>query len=192
MNPENEQRRLAALKSLGLLDTDPEAEYDAITDLVTAVTGASMAAISLVDADRQWFKSAINLPASETPRDIAFCDHAIRQDEIYEICDAREHPLFADNPLVTGEPFIRGYAGVPLRLRSGEKIGTLCAIHDAPLVLDDMTRQRLRALAPAGDEDHRRIVVKAQASAGIRPTDVTHLGPQRRAGHHPISAWPGC
>lgn len=147
MDQENEQRRLAALKALGLLDTDPEAEYDAITDLVTAVTGAKMAAVSLVDADRQWFKSAVNLPARETPRDFAFCHHAIQQDEIYEVSDACQDALFADNPLVTGEPHIRGYAGVPLRLSTGEKMGTLCAIHDQPLALDHMMRKRLRALA---------------------------------------------
>lgn len=163
MDQENEQRRLEALKALGLLDTDPEAEYDAITDLVTAVTGSKMAAVSLVDADRQWFKSAVNLPVRETPRDIAFCHHAIQQDEIYEIPDACEDALFAGNPLVTSEPHIRGYAGVPLRLNSGEKIGTLCAIHDQPLVLDDVTRKRLRALAHTVESlIHERSVAREQ------------------------------
>lgn len=163
MDQEKEQRRLAALKALGLLDTDPEAEYDAITDLVTAVTGSKMAAVSLVDADRQWFKSAVNLPARETPRDVAFCHHAIQQDEIYEIPDACEDALFAENPLVTGEPHIRGYAGVPLRLSTGEKIGTLCAIHDEPLELDDVTRKRLRALAHTVENlIHERSVAREQ------------------------------
>ena len=142
-----EEDRLKALHALGLLDTAGEAGYDAIADLVTAVTGARMAAVSLVDRDRQWFKSAVNLPATETPRSWAFCHHAIQQDGVYEVVDALDDPLFADNPLVTGAPHIRGYAGVPIRLPSGEKLGTLCAIHDAPLVLDAAARDRLVSLA---------------------------------------------
>ncbi|WP_421923578.1 PAS domain S-box protein [Maricaulis maris] len=142
-----EEDRLEALHALGLLDTAAEAEYDAIVDLVTAVTGAKMAAVSLVDRERQWFKSAVNLPATETPRSWAFCDHAIRQDGIYEVVNALDDPLFAENPLVTGAPHIRGYAGVPIRLASGEKLGTLCAIHDAPLELDQPARDRLVSLA---------------------------------------------
>ncbi|WP_417488072.1 ATP-binding protein [Maricaulis sp.] len=142
-----EEDRLGALQSLGLLDSDPEDGFDALTDLVCVVTGASMAAVSLVDRDRQWFKSTVNIPVCETPRAHAFCDHAIRQDGLYEVPDAREHPLFADNPLVVGAPHIRGYAGVPISLASGEKLGTLCAIHDGPLELDDTARARLVSLA---------------------------------------------
>lgn len=166
-----EDERLAALQGLGILDTDPEDEYDAITDLVTAITGARMAAVSLVDRDRQWFKSAVNLPARETPRDVAFCHHAIRQDGIYEVPNALDDPLFAENPLVTGAPHIRGYAGVPLSLPNGEKVGTLCAIHDAPLALDDTARRRLRALARsvetlmyerASSREHERVAMVAK------------------------------
>ncbi|WP_323762141.1 PAS domain S-box protein [Maricaulis sp.] len=147
MSDSREENRLEALHALRLLDTEAETGYDDITDLVTAVTGARMAAVSLVDRDRQWFKSAVNLPATETPRSWAFCHHAILQDDVYEVPDALADPLFADNPLVTGAPHIRGYAGVPLQLPSGEKLGTLCAIHDARLELDDRARNRLVSLA---------------------------------------------
>ena len=147
MSEIKEEDRLAALQSLGLLDSAPEDGFDALTDLVCIVTGARMAAVSLIDRDRQWFKSAVNIPVCETPRAYAFCSHAIRQDGLYEVPDARKDPLFADNPLVTGEPNIRGYAGVPITLESGEKLGTLCAIHDAPLELDDAARARLVSLA---------------------------------------------
>ncbi len=166
-----EEDRLAALHALGLLDTGAEAAYDAITDLVTAVTGARMAAVSLVDRDRQWFKSAVNLPATETPRSWAFCHHAIRQDDVYEVRDARENPLFADNPLVTGAPHIRGYAGVPITLGTGEKLGTLCAIHDEPLALDEIARNRLVSLGRMIEEliservnarEHERLALVAR------------------------------
>ncbi|OLF80858.1 hypothetical protein AWH62_14155 [Maricaulis sp. W15] len=166
-----EEDRLAALHALGLLDTGVEAGYEAITDLVTAVTGARMAAVSLVDRDRQWFKSAVNLPARETPRSWAFCHHAIQQDDVYEVHDARTNPLFADNPLVTGEPHIRGYAGVPISLPTGEKLGTLCAIHDAPLALDESARNRLISLARMIEElirertdarEHERLALVAR------------------------------
>jgi PAS domain S-box-containing protein len=171
MTADLEHKRLAALHSLGLLDTERDPEYDALTDLVTLVTGASMSAVSLVDKNRQWFKSEVGLPARETPRDVAFCHHAIQQDDIYEVPDALGDALFADNPLVTGAPHIRGYAGVPLRLPSGEKVGTLCAIHHEPLVLDDVARKRMRALARtveslmferASAREHERVAMVAK------------------------------
>jgi len=167
----DEEARLDALRSLGILDTAAEARYDAITDLVTAVTGAKMAAVSLIDRDRQWFKSQVNLPASETPRNIAFCHHAIQQDDLYEVVNALDDPLFADNPLVTGDPHIRGYAGIPLRLPTGEKIGTLCAIHDEPMRLDANARRRLIALASTVEQiigergklrEHERLALLAK------------------------------
>ena len=147
MKLDPEQKRLAALHALGLLDTEPESEFDALTDLAVGISGARMAAFSLVDQDRQWFKSNINIPAPETPRDVAFCDHAIRQDDVLYIPDATKDERFADNPLVTGEPNIRGYAGMPINTPDGYKIGTLCVIDDKPMDLDAETFERLKSLA---------------------------------------------
>ncbi|WP_300527762.1 ATP-binding protein [Maricaulis sp.] len=147
MKLDPEQRRLAALHALGLLDTEPESEFDALTDLAVGISGARMAAISLIDANRQWFKSNINIPAPETPRNVAFCDHAIRQDEVFYIPDATADERFCDNPLVTGEPNIRGYAGMPIKTPDGFKIGTLCVIDDKPMDLDEGAFERLRSLA---------------------------------------------
>lgn len=171
MPPTSEDKRLQALQDLNILDTDAEASYDAITDLVTAVTGAHMAAVSLVDRDRQWFKSAVNLPARETPRSWAFCHYAIQQDEIFEVPNALEDPLFAENPLVTGDPHIRAYAGIPIRLPGGEPIGTLCAIHNEPMTLDAAQRRHLASLGRmveelvaerATSEGHRRLALLAK------------------------------
>ena len=100
MNNTEEALRLAALHELRLLDTDPEPGFEAITDLVVALTGSSMAAVSLIDQDRQWFKSRIGLDVSETPRDVAFCDHAIRQSGVFYVPDALRDVRFHDNPLV--------------------------------------------------------------------------------------------
>ena len=152
MSADTENLRLDALYALNLLDTEPEEEFDAITDLAVALTGARMAAVSLVDRDRQWFKSNIGIPATETPRDIAFCHHAIQKDDVFIVPDALEDPLFADNPLVTGTPHIRTYAGVPLREPDGYKIGTLCVIHDEALSISDTALERLRALARVVEE----------------------------------------
>jgi GAF domain-containing protein len=141
-----EVERLKALQALELLDTAPEAEYDSIAELAAMIAGAPMAAVSLVDEDRQWFKANIGIPAPETGRDVAFCHHAIEGDDIYVAPDATKDPLFRDNPLVTGEPDIRAYAGVPLRAPCGAKIGTLCVIHRELTILEDRVKERLKAL----------------------------------------------
>lgn len=146
MDAQDEDNRLAALHRLSLLDTDPEPEFDAVTDIAVALTGAKMAAVSLVDRDRQWFKSNINIPADETPRDIAFCHYAIQAPRLMHVEDALLDPRFADNDLVTGAPNIRGYAGIPLHEPGGCRIGTLCVIHDEPLHLDAGMKTRLTAL----------------------------------------------
>jgi signal transduction histidine kinase/CheY-like chemotaxis protein len=147
-----ENERLAALRALDLLDTAPEPEFDSLTDLAAAVLGVQMAAVSLVDRDRQWFKSALNLPVRETPRDIAICHHTIQQDGILHVPDTLEDPRFRDNPLVTGGPRLRGYAGVPLQDPTGYRVGTLCVLHNQPLPLDDDKRSRLAALGRLVEE----------------------------------------
>lgn len=131
-NPENEQSRLDTLRSLNILDTAPEERFDRLTRMAKRMFGVPIALVSLVDENRQWFKSCIGLSVSETPRDISFCGHAILGNDIFIIPNAEEDERFADNPLVVGEPEIRFYAGCPLRALNGEKLGTLCIIDQRP------------------------------------------------------------
>ena len=130
--PENESSRLAALRRLGVLDTQAEERFDRITRIAKTHFGVAIALVSLVDADRQWFKSCQGIDASETPRNISFCGHAILREEVFVVTNAVEHPDFADNPLVIGPPNIRFYAGAPLHAPDGERVGTLCVIDPNP------------------------------------------------------------
>ena len=141
-------QRLQRLHSLGLLDTAAEAVLDGFTKLASSVTGMPIALISLVDTDRQWFKSAVGLPqGAQTGRDVSFCGHAIAQDAVFEVTDATRDPRFMDNPLTTGEPHVVHYAGAPLTMPGGERIGTLCLINQTPGRLSDAHRDFLRQLA---------------------------------------------
>ncbi|MDX2457273.1 MAG: MBL fold metallo-hydrolase [Gammaproteobacteria bacterium] len=144
--PENETARLAALDELEILDTAPEERYDRIARIASEAFEVPIALVSLVDRDRQWFKSCIGLDAKETPRDMAFCAHAILKDEVLIVPDAFLDPRFADNPLVTGEPHVRFYAGCPLKLPDGNFMGTLCLIDTRPRQLDDRKINLLRDL----------------------------------------------
>src|SRR6187402_1392644 len=144
--PTNEAARLATLHDLRLLDTDPEAGFDDIVALACAITGAPTALISLVDTERQWFKARIGLDVCETPRSVAFCDHAIRGRDVLVTLDASRDPRFADNPLVTGAPFIRFYAGAPILTPEGHALGTVCVIDYAPRASFDQA-DALSALA---------------------------------------------
>jgi signal transduction histidine kinase/CheY-like chemotaxis protein len=128
----NEGARLAALRDLELLDTEPEAGFDDIVAIARSLTGAPTAFMSLIDAERQWFKARVGIDVSETPRSIAFCDHTIRGIDVLLALDTASDPRFADNPLVTGEPFIRFYAGAPIRTPEGHAIGTICVIDTKP------------------------------------------------------------
>lgn len=146
--PSNEEQRLVALHSFAVLDTLPEQTYDDLTLLTSHICQTPIAVVSFVDQNRQWFKSIIGLNATETPREVAFCAHAIlRPDEIMEVCDARLDPRFADNPLVTSAPNIRFYAGAPLVTDNGFALGTLCVIDSQPHQLDEAQKQALRALS---------------------------------------------
>lgn len=124
--PENEHKRLNALYALRLLDTAPEERFDSITHLAAEVFDVPIAFVSLIDRERQWMKSKVGLSVCETSREFSFCSHAILGEDAMIIPDAQQDPRFADNPLVTGDPFLRFYAGQPLRAPGGEKIGTLC------------------------------------------------------------------
>jgi GAF domain-containing protein len=148
--PDNEAWRLAALLDLDVLDTGPNAALDAIVRAASLVCGSPMTLISLVDENRQWFKANIGLEGvTETPRDVSFCAHAILAEDILDVEDTTLDPRFADNPLVTGTPYMRAYAGAPLILQDGSKVGTLCAIHDYPRKLSPQQKDILTELATA-------------------------------------------
>ncbi|MEI6987393.1 MAG: PAS domain S-box protein, partial [Rhodospirillaceae bacterium] len=126
--PTNEAERLAALDGLSILDTKAEERFDRVTRIAKAYFGVPIALVSLVDTDRQWFKSRQGLEASETPRNISFCGHAILNENIFVVDDAKESPIFCDNPLVVNFPNICFYAGAPLHSPDGYRVGTLCII----------------------------------------------------------------
>lgn len=143
----DEPGRLAALARYDVLDTAGEGAFDKITDLVRAVLGVPMSAVSLIDVDRQWFKSHPGIAVSETPRAVAFCDHAIRERAPTVVADASQDERFRANPLVTGNPNIASYAGVPLETPDGYNIGTLCAIDTRPRQFDPAQIAILQSLA---------------------------------------------
>jgi GAF domain-containing protein len=142
-----EAARLEALNDYRILDTESEQSYDDITFLAAQLCDVPIALISLVDSDRQWFKSKVGLAVEETSRDVSFCAHAILGDQTLVVKDARQDERFQDNPLVCSEPNIVFYMGVPLRTPGGAKIGTLCVIDRRPRELSDPQVRSLEALA---------------------------------------------
>jgi GAF domain-containing protein len=144
--PDNEVERLAALKEYHILDTGNEESYDDITTLAAHICGVPIAMISLVDETRQWFKSRVGIERSQTPREMAFCAHAILRPGPFVVQDAQKDRRFADTPLVTGKPHIRFYAGFPLINPEGLALGTLCVIDRKPRRLSAKKEQAMQAL----------------------------------------------
>ena len=145
--PPDEDARLAELRSLNVLDTIAEERFDRLTRMARRLFGVDVALVSLVDENRQWFKSCAGMELSETPRDISFCGHTILGDGAFVIPDALQDERFCDNPMVAGPPHVRFYAGCPLRGPGGRKLGTLCIIDSKPRAFSDEDVEMLVDLA---------------------------------------------
>ncbi|MDH3750756.1 MAG: GAF domain-containing protein, partial [Gammaproteobacteria bacterium] len=166
--PVDELLRLETLRNLKILDTDPEERFDRVTRLAKRIFGTPIALVSLVDNDRQWFKSCQGLDVTQTSREVSFCGHAILDDQPLVVNDAHFDARFSDNPLVTHEPNIRFYAGYPLRAPDGKKVGALCIIDSEPR---EMTADDLELLQELG-----QMVEEELATANLMHTDpVTGL-----------------
>jgi PAS domain S-box-containing protein len=174
--PDDEPARLDRLQGLGLLDTPPSERFDRLTRLTSSILGVPIALVSLIDSDRQWFKSKVGLEVSQTPREVAFCAHAILRSEIFEVPDASLDPRFADNPLVLQDPSIRFYAGRPLNAPGGGRIGTLCAIDRRPRSLDEKQRQALEDLAILVEDEIAALDLAHAARGGVVPSPATPPG----------------
>ncbi len=151
--PLDETRRLRSLHSLRILDSAPEDRFDRITRMVKRMFDIDICLVSLVDSNRQWFKSRQGLDVCETSREISFCGHAIIEDRPFIIEDTLEDPRFADNPLVTGEPHIRFYAGHPVHGPGGHRIGTLCLIDRLPRTFSQTDVEMLKDFAALVDDE---------------------------------------
>jgi diguanylate cyclase (GGDEF)-like protein len=151
--PVDELLRLETLRNLKILDTDPEERFDRVTRLAKRIFGTEIALVSLVDSDRQWFKSYQGIEVTETPRDISFCGHAILDDEVMIVNDTHTDERFRDNPLVLADPSIRFYAGCPLSAPNGSKVGTLCVIDSKPHEIDDEDAALLTQLGQLVEEE---------------------------------------
>jgi sigma-B regulation protein RsbU (phosphoserine phosphatase) len=177
--PEDEQIRLQALYALGLLDTPAEQRFDDVTNLAAELFHVPVAFVSLIDRERQWLKSKVGLGVCETPRELSFCAHAILSEEALVVPDAKLDDRFADNPFVTGEPFVRFYAGQPLRAPGGEKIGTLCIADRQPRAFGDGDKSILRGLGSLLERELRMAdVVEAQSKLLLTQREL--LNTQKR------------
>ena len=167
--PDDEVQRLQALRELEILDTKEERVFDGLTSLAAYVCKTPIALISLVDSDRQWFKSRHNFPEAETSRDVSFCAHAILQDGTFTVSDTTKDERFKGNPLVTAENGIRFYAGSPLTTQEGYKIGTLCVLDKEPR---ELSAGQVAALRELGFQAASQIELRRQIRALKRLTDV--------------------
>lgn len=188
-----EADRIAALHSLGLLDSAPTEAFDRVTRLAAQALGAPMVLVSLIDENRQWFKSKFGIDAAETPRSVSFCSHAIQERRALIVPDAEKDARFCDNPHVTGDPYVRSYAGIPLYTLTGHAIGTLCAVdvrrreysdaelnmlRDFALVIEDLVhaleqpQNEVKTRATADREDAFRVCFE-HAGLGMMQASLT-------------------
>jgi len=194
----NENERLEALKRYEILDTQAEQRFDDLTELASYICNAPIALVSLVDKERQWFKSKVGVDAEQTPREWAFCAHAINQPEqVMVVQDALQDPRFVENPLVTGDPNIRFYAGAPLVTHDGYALGTLCVIDTNPR---ELTQEQLKALSAvrrqvlAQIELSHNLTELSQANLALEELNRTNNDFLRMAAHdlkNPLSAVKG-
>ena len=150
--PHNEEARIAALRLLNILDTEPEERFDRLTRMAKRLFSVPIATVTLIDSDRQWFKSQVGLKATETPRDISICAHAIVGDGLFLVPDTLQDARFLDNPLVTGDPNIRFYAGCSLKV-GDQSLGTLCVIDREPREFGGEDRELLKDLAEMAERE---------------------------------------
>ncbi len=181
--PANEPERLEELRSYEILDTPDESDYGDITLLAAQICQTPMALISLVDADRQWFKARFGVETRQTPRDISFCAHAILERDLMIVPDASEDHRFRDNPLVTTEPKLRFYAGAPLVTPRGLALGTLCVVDHVKRELTPNQKVSLAALARHVTSllHHRRHTFELEAAVAERDNRIAELLNGQRA-----------
>ncbi|MGJ3233748.1 GAF domain-containing sensor histidine kinase [Marivirga sp.] len=144
--PQNENERLKELRSLNILDSEQEKDFDELVELASIICGVPISLVTLIDADRQWFKSNKGLSTDSTPRDVSFCGHAINGEDVFIIENAVADKRFYDNPLVTDDPNIRFYAGMPIKSENGYNLGTLCVIDSKPKKLSETQIKALKIL----------------------------------------------
>lgn len=173
--PPDEPARLASLSALNILDTPMEERFERITRMARRSFNVPIATITLIDAERQWFKSAQGLAVNQTPREVSFCGHAILEKDPMVVPDATNDPRFSDNPLVTGDPSIRFYAGCPVHSPDGSTLGTLCLIDRSPRALDQQDLVALKDLAQMVEEELQRKSVNASHAALLSELDNVRL-----------------
>ena len=188
--PTNEAARLAALNAYAILDTANEGAFDDITRIAALVCGTPIAVVNFIDAERQWFKSEIGLGVRETPLDPSICAHAILQDDLFVVPDTRLDARFQGNPLVTGDPHLRFYAGAPLRTPDGHALGTVCVLDTEPRSLSDVQLGALKALArqSMAQLELRKALAQSERAHAFRDQLLAIVGhdlksPLRRAGY---------